>query len=75
MKIGDRYGRWQVIGLVPGRGSPRKMKQWVQSRAIVRCTNDGHTRSVRRGNLVQGRSRSCGCLRRDEYQQAREGKL
>ena len=51
MIAGDRFGRWVVLQ----SKLPRK-------RALVRC-DCGNEREVRRDQLTQQRSRSCGCLK------------
>ncbi len=56
MKIGDRFGRWTVLG-VP---TPTTAK----SRAFCRC-DCGHERNVTVDHLRRGVSASCGCLRRE----------
>lgn len=47
--LGERYGRWTVIEEPPG------------DYCLVRC-DCGWIKEVRRGNLLNGQSRSCGCL-------------
>src|SRR5262245_50647914 len=60
MKIGDRFGRLVVIGLIadtnPKGGKP------LQSRAWVRC-DCGTEKTIRRWLLKNGITQSCGCLR------------
>lgn len=57
MKIGDKFGRWTVVELVP-RVSPAK----PNSRAKVQC-DCGTVRVINRNSLPDGKSRSCGCLK------------
>lgn len=58
MNIGDSFGSWVVVGLLPhtpGNDAKRKV--------LVRCVC-GTERPIRISILVRGRSRSCGCARR-----------
>lgn len=56
IKIGDRIGRWTVIGRAP----TVRRKQ----RALCRC-DCGNEMIVLEASLKREHSRSCGCLRRD----------
>lgn len=53
IEIGARFGRLEVIGLAPRKGSDRAL--------ICRC-ECGVERSFRIKNLRAGTTRSCGCL-------------
>ena len=52
MQSGARFGRWTVLALETG------------GKALCRC-ECGAERLVARGNLLSGRTQSCGCLRRE----------
>ena len=56
---GERFGRWTVIQRAENSkaGMPRY---------IVRC-DCGNEKIVSYSNLAQGRSRSCGCLKKEIY--------
>ena len=54
---GARFGRWTVIS-----DEPALVNEPVKRRCHVRC-ECGQERLVLRGNLIRGKSRSCGCLR------------
>jgi hypothetical protein len=65
MTIGDRFGRWTVIetGLrLEYSGGPK-------TAAKVRCSC-GTERVLTVGALTQGRTESCGCLRREKLHAA-----
>ena len=52
VRIGEEYERWTVVEIISSK--------------VARCRCDcGTERSVRVGNLRQGKSRSCGCLQRN----------
>lgn len=54
LKIGERFGRLTVIGVVPSVGKFR----------IYECKCDcGNTIKVRNSNLTCGNTKSCGCLK------------
>lgn len=53
VKIGNRYSRWEVIGLKQGKGSEAKV--------TCRC-ECGVEKDVAINSLVRGTSKSCGCL-------------
>ena len=55
---GQRFGRWTVTSKDPSRENG-----FVLWRCVCDC---GTKRSVRAGNLLNGRSRSCGCFNNDE---------
>lgn len=59
--VGDVYGRYTVVELLPSRRSKpgAKAKPYVR----VRC-ECGQTREVAASNLRQGNTRSCGCAER-----------
>jgi hypothetical protein len=63
--IGRRFGRLEVIGQGPtfvGKsvsGSPTNSTRWV---CLCDC---GAKKTILRGNLVNGTTRSCGCLSRE----------
>ena len=54
---GQRFGRWTIAALGPS--TERGESQW-----LCRC-DCAEERLVRRSELVNGDSRSCGCLRRE----------
>ena len=60
MKIGDRFGRLTVTGLIAGQTKPRR----VHPRALVAC-DCGSFKTVQRSNLASAMSASCGCLQRE----------
>lgn len=57
MKVGDKFGRWTVIG-EPFR---KRTNRYV----IVRCSCNTE-KAVRVTHLRKGASKSCGCLRREQ---------
>lgn len=57
IKVGDTFQRWTVIGF--GRDSRGKKSNQCQ----CKC---GNIRYVRKEKLLNGSSRSCGCLRDEE---------
>ncbi len=72
MKIGDRFGRMVVLAFVTAdaHGNPR---------ALLRC-DCGATKTARRRHVLDGKTRSCGCLvlelleARATHGQARRGR-
>jgi hypothetical protein len=54
--LGERFGRWTVVEEPDGA--------WCY--VVCDC---GHSREVRRSNLLSGQSTSCGCLLRDIWQE------
>lgn len=54
---GKRFGRWTVIKRAENSSNNRS--QWV---CICDC---GNVKTVKRCDLSNGRSKSCGCLRKD----------
>ena len=56
MKTGDTFGKLTVLSLLPG-------KRRVHTRAQVQC-DCGTMLIVRRGDLRDGNTKSCGCSRR-----------
>lgn len=66
MKLNQKFGRLTVVGLPP--------KALTRAYAIVRC-DCGNERSVRIGNLLQGRSQSCGCWQRERTRENRRKNL
>lgn len=61
MEIGDIFGWWTVMELIPGSGTSGKPSK-RSSRARVRCSCGNET-VVRRYSLTAGNTRSCGCYR------------
>jgi hypothetical protein len=66
VKVGDRYGRWRVLGLAGSNDFGQALVQ-VQ----CRCGTEPVVRLL--ASLRNGGSQSCGCLR-DEINQARNVK-
>lgn len=66
VSAGDQFNRWTVIEEVQKRDGKRMMQ--------CRCSC-GWLGQVRLQDLVQGRSRSCGCLRDEEQRMERKGKI
>ena len=62
--IGVRFERLLVIGLIPDRKNPR---------ALCRC-DCGTIVSPQRGSLVNGRAKSCGCLRLEYFLASQKGR-
>jgi hypothetical protein len=56
---GKRFGRWNVLAIQPKR-SRRRMTVWIC------CCDCGAKREVRGINLRNGRSKSCGCFRKEQ---------
>jgi hypothetical protein len=52
-----RYGRWTIV-------EPLTEKPRAQDRVLCRC-DCGNERRIRFYKLVEGHTKSCGCLRRD----------
>ena len=51
----DRYGKWVVLGTAERRG-------------CILCKCDcGTVREVRKDHLKDGRSRSCGCIKKEQH--------
>jgi hypothetical protein len=59
VSVGDRFGRLVVLGL-------SKDANYLMH-AEVRC-DCGTVKTVRVGNLKQGKVQSCGCLLRERYE-------
>jgi hypothetical protein len=55
VKVGDVFGRWTVISL-------QTVRRWY---ALCEC-KCGSTREVNKTTLSDGRSTSCGCIRREK---------
>lgn len=63
---GQRFGRLLAIARAPGkRFSAAKGASW-----LFRC-DCGTEKVALMRNVVEGRTRSCGCLRRDEARRRR----
>lgn len=64
LNIGDIFGRLTVLGVDPYSKFTSECKAVYPSRwkYICRCSC-GKTKSFRKGNLVSGHTKSCGCLR------------
>lgn len=58
--INKTFGRWSVIGPHEIRRVKKRNRHFYRCRCIC-----GNVKFVRRSNLLNGSSRSCGCLRRD----------
>jgi len=58
---GQRFGRWLVVGPAPRRKPPQIDRNWYW---ICRC-DCGQERIVSGISLKDGRSQSCGCLRKE----------
>jgi hypothetical protein len=56
--MGTRFGRWTVIGYVPGH---RNAQEKIKPRYTCRC-ECGTVRDVLGSGLTRGMSKSCGCL-------------
>lgn len=65
IKIGDRFGRLEVISEALIRFD---RKQWRKLFYAVRC-DCGHQREIHRNALLSGKTKSCGCLSRDNTRQ------
>ena len=57
ISIGDKFSRWTVIE----KGTPNK---WGYSTWVCRC-ECGNIRTIAQSELIQGRTKSCGCYRRE----------
>jgi hypothetical protein len=62
IKIGDRFGRWTVIGL-------EETIQYGRPQHACRCECQAE-RPVLRQSLLSGASESCGCLRLERFAEA-----
>lgn len=64
ISIGDTYNRWTVIGGsrdVPKTNSKGFLHQWY-----CECSCDNHTKKwITDYQLISGKSKSCGCLRKE----------
>ena len=58
--VGKKFGRWTVISM----NEKRAMNNDTRWDCVCEC---GEERVVARGNLVSGRSKSCGCYNRDNH--------
>lgn len=58
--VGRRFGRWTVLQKVISKGR--------QSRWMCRC-DCGTVKILTGGNLVAGRTNSCGCLQREQVRE------
>lgn len=57
VEVGFRFGRWTVVQAMPRVGD---------AKSVWRCACDcGNYGDVQGHQLTKGRSRSCGCIRRD----------
>ena len=68
---GQRFGRLLVLGLHPVPAGHGKHARWI---CLCEC---GAQRTIRSGNLLYGKTRSCGCLKVDLYRtrMARRGRI
>jgi hypothetical protein len=64
-QVGDRFGRWTLLEVLPPKGTTR---QWR-----VRC-ECGEIKVVFAGNLTGGRSHGCNsCAAKERERRKREG--
>ena len=56
--LGKTYNYWRVTGIGP-------LDAWGHRELTVECTMCGTVSSVKRFTLRSGRSKSCGCFRRE----------
>ena len=64
ISIGDIYNRWTVIG--EKRDIPKKNSKGFTHQWYCECSCENHTRKwVTDNQLTSGRSKSCGCLRKE----------
>ena len=62
---GDIFGRLVVIGKV--EDSINKKSKKHESQYLCRCTCKDHNTIVVKGkNLINGHTKSCGCIRKEE---------
>lgn len=72
---GRRFGRWTVIGKDPESHKCRTMHPYIGKPALTtfakwKCRCDcGTERSVIGINLTTGKSKSCGCLQKEQVSQ------
>lgn len=60
--IGQRFGRWKVLGISPHKN---------QGRQYLQCECDcGTLRDVMRYSILSGKSTSCGCLKLENIKKA-----
>lgn len=62
VRVGDRFGRWVTVEKVPGV-PPEYMARWT---CLCNC---GTTRLVFQASLLSGHSTSCGCYRRERFEE------
>ena len=64
IKVNDQFGRWIILGLDEEFEKIKKTKQ--PHRFICQCSCEQRTiRSVSSSSLVNGYSKSCGCLQKE----------
>lgn len=67
IKVNDKFGRWVILGLDEEFEKIKKTKQ--PHRFICQCSCEQQTiRSVSSSSLVNGYSKSCGCLQKESAQ-------
>jgi len=59
---GRRFGRWKVKNLVGFKPKGKTGTDYIIFRCVCDC---GKQKNVASQYLVDGRSKSCGCLRKD----------
>jgi len=65
IKVDDQYGEWTVLT------EPTKIKAIFYVEARCRC---GTVKKVKKNNLLTGKSKSCGCIQRDQIGTLSKGK-
>ncbi|MFQ7208597.1 MAG: zinc-ribbon domain-containing protein [Coprococcus sp.] len=66
IKIGDIFGRWEVIGTAPSKTTPKgqRIPHWM-----CRCTcGSGIISDISDNSLKTGNSTSCGCIQRESIE-------
>jgi len=61
IKIGDKFGKLKIITM---HHKNNYKTYWI---CLCKCNSDNFIRIVREDHLLSGRTQSCGCLKKNIY--------